>query len=70
MFSIDSMKIVHHRLEGDNMLWFRREKAEESPDPLQVALDATVADLRSIGSELQHTYEVFKSKLEKSEGVK
>lgn len=51
-------------------MWFRRVKKEPAPDPLRIALDATIADLRGIGSELQQTYEAFKQKVDKPEAAK
>lgn len=65
MFSDVSTTTNPKHLEGDSM-WFRRAKKEPAPDPLQIALDATIAELRGVGSELQQTYEVFKAKINKS----
>lgn len=48
-------------------MWFRRAKKEPAPDPQRIALDATIADLRAIGSELSETYRVFKAKVDQSE---
>lgn len=63
--------LMRHRtypVGGDPMVRLFRKKREKVPDPLIVALDATVADLRRLGSDLRETARVVEERVS-SNGV-